>query len=368
MLGPRSPAACVRAVLCLLLVALAVTGCTAPTRHEFTQIHMGVACRITIDEQDAETAKSAARAAFARIALLDTALSDYRLDNELARVNAAAGGPPTPIGPDLHAALVLARELAAKTNGAFDPTIGPAVQLWRESRRAGTLPDEPQRTRAATLVSWQQLELSASGDHTFTARLARPGMRLDLGGIGKGIACDEAAIVLRAAGTSRFLISFGGDLLAGDAPRNQPRGWRIAQVGAGPPHSLKTGGTGVSPVQNGPAVPHRRDAFATDNSIDVNGSPSGPPEFLKNIALSTSGDSEQFVIIDGVRYSHIVDPRTALGRVSPTRARVMHKSSAVADALATALCVLGPGASDVQQRFRDAQSWIDHPEEDASTR
>lgn len=331
MLGPRSPAAIICAAACLLLLALAASGCTAPTRHEFTQIHMGVACRITLDEQDAEKAKAAARSAFARIAILDTALSDYRLDNELARVNAGAGGPPTPIGPDLHAALVLARDLAAKTDGAFDPTIGPAVQLWRESRRAGSLPDEPRRTHATTLVNWQRLELNTTSDQTFTARLARPGMRLDLGGIGKGIACDEAAKILRDAGTRRFLISFGGELLAGDPPKNEPRGWRIAQVD-----------------QRAPA--------------------DGPPEFLKNLAFSTSGDSEQFIVIDGVRYSHIVDPRTALGLTTRTRARVLHPSSAVADALATALCVLGPNTAEVRQRFPDAKAWIDHLGQDRAAR
>lgn len=291
-------------MLALVALAVCVVGCASQRRFEFTQIHMGTPARITLYAADAEQAKAAAGAAFHRIAELDAVMSDYRVSGELISINKAAGGEPTRVGADLFRALELSRDLAARTDGMFDPTVGPVVALWRASRKGGSLPEDAARTRAVALVGWRRLELDPAAS---TARLATSGMKLDLGGIGKGIACDAAAEVLRREGATSFLISFGGELLAGDPPPGE-HGWKVRL-----PVAIAGDGSELFP--------------------------------LANAALSTSGDSEQHVDIGGVRYSHIVDPRTGLGLTNGATACALATSSALADCVDTALCVAGPGGA-----------------------
>lgn len=270
----------------------------ALTRHTFAQVHMGVKCRITLYASQRERAAEAAARAFERIASLDASLSDWRLESELNRLNDTAGGPALPVSEDLYRVLDLARRLSEATGGAFDPTVGPVVRLWRQARRDGQPPNPDDLALARQAVGWQGIELDPE---TRSVRLVRAGMRLDLGGIGKGYVADRAGEVLREQGVSRFLIDLGGDLLAGDPPPGR-QGWTIQiQTELGQSGSLEAANAGVA----------------------------------------TSGDSAQFVEIDGVRYSHIVDPLTGLGLTDRIAATVVAPDAATADALASAVCVLG---------------------------
>lgn len=285
----------------MLLLAACASMRPAPLRFEYRQQHMGVEARVVLYAASEESATAAARAAFARIAVLDSLLSDYRVDSELSRLSYRAGGAPVPVGPELFLLLARAQEMARITDGAFDVTVGPLVQLWRGARRSGVLPTEAERREALARTGWRNLELDSASR---TARLLREGMRLDLGGIAKGYAADEALRVLRAAGVESALVELGGDIVVG-APPPGTRGWRIAVVDPDP----------AMPV--------------------------GP---LANAAISTSGDAEQFVVVGGERYSHIVDPRTGLGLRDRLAATVVAADGITADALSTALTVLGPEA------------------------
>src|SRR5204863_5231810 len=142
-------------------------------------------------------------AAFERIAALDTIMSDYRRDSELMRLCARAGGPPVRVSPDLFLVLRRAQEVAERSGGAFDVTVGPLVALWRQARKTGILPDPAAIERARALVGWQKVQLDAG---TSTVRLAARGMKLDLGGIAKGYAGDEAQAVLKKHGIRRALV------------------------------------------------------------------------------------------------------------------------------------------------------------------
>ncbi len=302
-------------LVAIAAIVAALTACAPrPTleRHEFTRLQMGVQVRVTLYAPDEPTAQAAASAAFARIADLDATLSDYRPDSELMRLCAGAGPDqlPVAVSPDLYANLALGADIASATHGAFDVTVGPLVSLWRRARREGVLPDPGALETARGLVGWQLVALDPVAR---TARLARAGMRLDLGGIAKGYAADQAVLALRTAGTPRCLVALAGDIAAGEPPpgtagRGRPPGWRIA---------ISTGAEGDAPLS----------------------------VHLANAAISTSGDTEQFLEIDGVRYSHIVDPRTGLGVTNRIAATVIAPSGAVADALASALCILGPEAA-----------------------
>ncbi len=260
---------------------------------------MGLPVRIVLYAAGEHAAREAAASAFARIADLDEKLSDYRPDSELNRLSGTSG-EWVGVSSDLFRVLRRAREIAERTGGAFDPTIGPMVALWRDSRRLGTLPAQGALADARARTGWRHLEID---DKTSRARLALPGMRLDLGGIAKGFALDEALAVLASRGVRRVQIEAGGDIVVGEAPPGH-RGWRIEVPGAD--------------------ADFARRAAA-----------------LENAALSSSGGAAQFVEIDGVRYSHVVDPATGLGLTHDRTVYVICRDATTSDALATAMNVRG---------------------------
>jgi thiamine biosynthesis lipoprotein len=270
---------------------------------------MGLPVRIRLYAPTDEAATTTATAAFARVAVLDRMMSDYRPDSELRRL----GTTWSAVSPELFAVLARAADIARATGGAFDPTVGPLVALWREARQSRRMPDDTALGAAKRLVGWQLVHLDAP---RHAVRLARPGMRLDLGGIAKGYILQQALAAMASLGVTRALIEAGGDIVVGDAPPGRD-GW----------------------------------------SIDVTGSEA---EFvaraarLTNAALATSGPSAQFVEIDGVRYSHVVDPRTGLGLTNQVTARVIAADGATADALATALTVAPDTLSRIRRQFPDA--------------
>jgi FAD:protein FMN transferase len=260
---------------------------------------MGVQIRLALYAPSETAAFAAASAAYARVDELDAVLSDWSITSELTRLCAAQSSghaPATAVSQDFARVLDHALEIATASAGAFDPTIAPLVALWRESRRSGNLP------RAAALAAARQCAGFAAVTLDYgpppIVRFTKAGMRLDFGGIGKGHALDEAAAVLRSHGVDRFLLSFGGDILAGGPPPGRA-GWIVELTGDG---ELR--------------VP------------------------IKDVAISTSGDLEQFVEIDARRYSHVIDPVTGLGCTKLGRATVIGARAATTDALATALCVM----------------------------
>ena len=274
-----------------------------PARYEFTETHMGCDFKIVLYSPDAATARRASRAAFARIGALDASLSDYEPDSELMRLCARAGGPPVAVGDDLFFLLQRSRSMYERSGGAFDVTIGPVVRLWRRARRDRKLPTAENLARARALVSSDLMTLDPEAR---TVRLAKPGMKLDLGGIAKGYASDEAVKVLRRLGCPSALVAGAGDIVAGDPPPGRD-GWTVA----------------VAPLDRGGTAPART-------------------LLLRNAAVSTSGDSERYVEIQGTRYSHIVDPKTGLGVVDRCSVTVVASDGATADALDTSVYILGP--------------------------
>lgn len=262
---------------------------------------MGTLVRLVLFAADRPSALAAARAAFDRVAELDAALSDYRDSSEVSRLARAAGGPPVPVGPDLFAVLERAQDVGRRSGGAFDVTVGPLVRLWRRTLRTGDWPDPARRAEALSCVGSDKMHLDPAAR---TVLLDRPGMRIDLGGIAKGYAGDQALRVLRARDVSSALVAVGGDVVAGDAPPGEA-GWVVV----------------VEPDE-----PTR----------------AGERLLLRQAAVSTSGDSQQWVERDGVRYSHILDPRTGIGLTGRRRATVVAREGVTADGLATAACVLGP--------------------------
>jgi thiamine biosynthesis lipoprotein len=263
---------------------------------------MGVEVRMVLYAPGETQARAAARAGFDRIAALEDKMSDYRPKSEV-RLLERRPREWVRVSEPLFSVLARAVEVASATDGAFDPTVGPLVALWREARRLGRLPTPVQLDSARALVGWRRLALDSGHRRV---RLAKRGMRIDLGGIAKGYAVQQAVFTLRDRGITSALVEAGGDIAVTAAPPGET-GWHI-------------------------------DAPHADSAIRARAAT------LTNAAISTSGPSVQFVEIGGRRYSHVVDPRTGLGLTSSAHATVIATDGALADALSTALSVLGADA------------------------
>ena len=265
---------------------------------------MGTAFNIVLFAPDSSRAREAADAAYARIDTLNQHLSDYLAESELSLLSATAGtGQHVPLSHDLWTVLAAAQHLARESNGAFDVTVGPLTRLWRWAMRRGQLPPTDRLERARRAVGFRHLVLDSL---TQTALLKQPDMQLDLGGIAKGYAVDEALAVLQAHGLSRALVDGGGDIRLGDPPP-ETLGWRIA----------------IDVVQ-------------------ANGEKMKEHRLLANQAVATSGATYRFVEVEGVRYSHLLNPHTGIGMTDERMVTVIAPTGLQADALASALSILEP--------------------------
>ncbi len=287
------------ALVPILLVAVADEPLT---RFTFTEPHMGTRFQLTLYAPDEAKARAASKAAFERIAELDRIMSDYKPDSELMQLCKKSGGAPVSVGPELFHVLAHAQEIAGLSDGAFDVTIGRVSRLWRRARKSHELPSADELAKARDLVGYKNLILDPDAQ---TVRLAKRGMMLDLGGIGKGYAADEAQEVLKKHGITRALVAAGGDIVVSGPPPDAD-GWSV----------------GVAPLNNPNAKPSRY-------------------LVLKDSAVSTSGDFEQHIEIDGKRYSHLIDPRTGVGLSERLSVTVIARHGIYADPLTKAVSVLG---------------------------
>ena len=280
------------AALVALAVATAV-GC-APV-HEYRRIVMGAECRILIAADEA-TADRAADAAFRRLAEVEHALSDWMAASEVRQLPARAGESAT-VSADLAAAITASLSWSARTGGAFDATLGALTGAWRAARRSGT-PLDPAEARALLdRCGWRHVRFDPA---TRTYSAAVDGLRLDFGAIGQGLGADAALAAIRAQGVDSALVDVSGDIVAGEAPAGR-RAWRV--------------------------------------TADDDG---GSTLFLRHQAVTTSGDRAQHLDARGVRLSHVLDPATGWPLTTRVQVTAGAPTATDADALATALCVLGP--------------------------
>ena len=293
------------------LVAALLAHCTAPhaaaadpARYEFEAKRMGTTFRVVVYAEEAVAAK-AAEAAFARVAALEAVLSDYKPDSEVmlaCKANDAAPGQPIRVSDDLLNVLTRSAEMSRLSGGAFDVTVGPLTKLWRISRKTQELPNAKQLAAALALVGSDKVTLDPAAK---TMTLAKPGMRLDFGGVGKGFAADEVLTLLkRDFGITSALVAAAGDITCGDATPGQP-GWSVE----------------IAPLRTG-----------------------GPKRTLTlaNASVSTSGDLEQVAVIGGLRYSHVLNPKTGLGLTGRRSVTVIARDGTTADSATKGASVMPP--------------------------
>ena len=263
---------------------------------------LGTFVTITAFGGDEGQIQKAVSAAFDEIRRVDLLLSIHKTNSETTRLNATAAAKPVEISAELAFVLSKALEIAQRTEGAFDPMIGPLAQLWGFIWKEYRLPSKEELERVLPLVNYKNATIETDGARTRVS-FARMGMFLDFGGIGKGSAVDRAIEVLREQGITNAMVRAGGDLRVIGTPPGK-NGWEV-QI---------------------------EDPSKQGNRITI---------VLREGALSTSGNYENFFEVGGRRYSHIVDPRSGMPVDGIVSCSVTASTCVESDAYATAFFVLG---------------------------
>jgi thiamine biosynthesis lipoprotein len=269
---------------------------------------MGTFARVVAVAQNRKTADQSIEAALAEMYKVDDLMSDYKKDSEISQVNRDAFKQPVKVSQSTFEVLDKAVEFSKLSGGSFDVTVGPIVQLWRAATESNSVPTEDQLQQARSKVGYEKLTLDAN---ELTVRFAVDGMMLDLGGIAKGYAIDKAVEAMQKQGALGGMVDIGGDIRCFGRPSKGKTHWLI---GVQDPTKAKEGldpGTSLLVLQ------------------------------LEDAAIATSGDYRRFALVEGQRYSHIISRTTAAGARGLSSVTIIAKKAIDADALATAVTVLG---------------------------
>jgi thiamine biosynthesis lipoprotein len=284
-----------------LVVPVILLGCTsAPKTYKRSQLLMGTTVEITAVATNEATADAAMTAAFGEIRRIENLLSTYKDTSELSRVNQGAGKAPVQVSSEVLSLVEEAFRISDLTEGGFNIALGPAIKLWGIAEKA-PIPTDEQLEAIRPLVQYTDVRLDPA-DRTID--LPKKGMRLDVGGIGKGYAADRAAAVMQTRGVHNGIIAVAGDIKTfGLKPNGRP--WRIA-------------------------VRHPRREDKPLGEIT-----------LGDEAVSTSGDYERFYIRNGRRYHHILEPATLRPADLSQSVTIVAREAILTDALATGIFVMG---------------------------
>lgn len=266
---------------------------------------MGSALQLTAWTDDESAASVAFDEVFAEFDRLDGLMSVWRAGSDVERLNAAAGLHPVAVSTEMREVLAVAHQTSDWTGGKFDVTFGVLSGLWKfDHDQDNSIPDAREVRRRLPLVDYRALDVD---EQRGTAFLRQKGMKVHLGGIGKGYAIDRAAAMLRRRGLGDFLIQAGGDLYAGGHRGERP--WRL----------------GI-----------RDPRGAADRSFAALD--------LSDATFSTSGDYERAFVRNGRRYHHILDPDLGEPARGCRSVTIVADRAALADALSTGVFILGPSA------------------------
>lgn len=266
---------------------------------------LGTLVEINVFSSDEGLVRRTIQSAEERTKAIEAVLTDYDPDSETSLLTKrAAMGSPVKVSADLWNVLAASDRWYRVSGGTFDASLGSLTHLWRGARRTGKPLSDDKQSEALERSGWKNVTLDSS---SHSIEFSREGIKLDFGAIGKGYVVDEVFTVLQKAGLKQCLVNISGNMRAGDAPPDRG-GWRIE----------------ISPLEKG-QPPLRR-------------------LLLSNISIATSGDLWQFIVVDGQRRSHILDPRSGESVRGPIAATVIAETAMDADACATAVCVLGPSA------------------------
>jgi thiamine biosynthesis lipoprotein len=290
-------------VAVLALAAACLSAQQRPRLFTVTRPAMGASFTIHLYAADERAAAALLEMAFEEVERLEDMLSNYRPSSELSRINRQAAHAPVVTDPEMFSFLETALDFSRRSDGAFDITVGPLARAWGFFRGQGRRPSREELALARRDVGWRKVQLDP---RQRAVRFLAPGVQLDPGGIGKGYAVDRVIALLREAGVQAALVDAASSTIAAlGAPPGEP-GWLVQ-------------------------VPHPGDRARSVSTV-----------LLRDSALSTSGSSAQFFRAGRRTYSHIFDPRTGRPVQGMLQDTVVAPSATPADALSTALFVLGP--------------------------
>jgi thiamine biosynthesis lipoprotein len=266
---------------------------------------MGSTLTLTAWTADDARAAAAFEEVFAEFLRLETLMSTWTGDSDVSRINRAAGVHPVPASGEVREVLTTARQISEWTGGKFDVTFGALSGLWKfDHDQDNVIPDAAEVQRRLALIDYRAVRID---DAAGTVFVARTGMSIHLGGIGKGYAVDRAAAILRGRGIRDFMIQSGGDIYVSGMKDGQP--WRLG-------------------IQD-PRGPANRPFAELD---------------LTDETFSTSGDYERAFVKDGKRYHHILDPATGEPARGARSVTIVADRAVLADGLSTGVFILGPDA------------------------
>lgn len=289
------------------LFALAASGSilasqdpSAGETHAFRYL-MGTSVQVQAFGGDAALRQAAIDEAFAAIAEVDRLMSNYRSDSELTHLNASAAHTPVDVSDPMLRVLQAAQKVSADSGGAFDVTVGPLVKLWGFFDKRPHVPTDAELAAVRPLVDYRNVLIDP---RLHTVSFARPQVEIDLGGIAKGFAVEVAADVLRRRGLAGFVDAGGNQYMVGTPPGKAR--WTIGVKDPETPGGL----LGAIEVQDG--------------------------------SVSTSSNDSNFLVADGRRYGHLLDPRTLKPSAAAMSVTIVSRDGTLADAMSKAAFILGP--------------------------
>ena len=263
---------------------------------------MGTFARVLAVGESEEICRDAINNAFDEMHRINDLMTDYDPNSPLSALSRTAVAAPVPVDADIFTVLSAAYHYSELSDGAFDVTISPLVKLWRKAKQEGKAPTEIELRKAQSLVGYKNLRLDAENK---TVQFAKEGMSLDVGGIAKGYGIDKATEALQNAGLLGGMVDIGGDLRCFGVPANKAKQWLVGL----------------------------QDPTTDEDILMVLN--------MNDRAVATSGDYQRFVVINGQKHSHIVNPATADSAQTLSSVSVIAPSAMAADALATSVTVLG---------------------------
>jgi thiamine biosynthesis lipoprotein len=278
---------------------LAVVGPARADWHAREEAIMGTRIAVEVWHEDAAAAEAAIEAVIAEMHRIDALMSTYKPESQLSRVNREAAAGPVTVAPELARLVARALEFSGMSGGAFDITYASVGYMY--DYRAGKHPSDAEIAAALPAINWRHVVVDSSAS---TIRFLKPGVRIDLGGIAKGHAVDSCIALLEVRGIRNATVTAGGDSrILGDR-RGRP--WIVG-------------------------IRHPDDRERVVARIPI-----------EDAAISTSGDYERFFDEDGVRYHHIIDPKTGKSPHGVRSVTIIAPTSTLAEGLTKSVFILGP--------------------------
>jgi thiamine biosynthesis lipoprotein len=345
-----------RGISLIVLVLGWVGGCSSiGTVRELSGDGLGSTWKVKVAAADHLDVRAVRRGIQQQVDEVGHQISRWDVSSNLSALNAAVDDDWHSVPDGLQRTLTFALRLASDTGGAYDPTVAPLVDVWGFGTRGRRYspPSADEVTAARARVGWSKVELDATA-----LRVRRPaGVQIDLSSMQHGFAADQVAAYLRSLGITRYLVDVGSELrAAGDAPEGHP--WQVA-IERPPSELTAAPGVAVASAGSSAAMTQTLSASTVQAVAAASARTSDAPAPLHVIALrdagiATSGNYRYFFDYNGRRYSHRIDPRTGEPITHPLAAvTVIDPECMRADALATALTVLGPDAGLAYAREHD---------------